>query len=72
MSRRDLSQPSFVDSLVSGYGKVGGFLNDPSTTKSVRHARLPVEERRSDNYNEEIRTFFLALLDFAWSHSYFN
>src|ERR1700733_12041161 len=27
MSRRDLSQPSFVDALVSGYGKVGGFLD---------------------------------------------
>ena len=26
MSRRDLSQPSLVDALVSGYGKVGGFL----------------------------------------------
>ena len=26
MSRRDLSQPSFVDAMVSGYGKVGGFL----------------------------------------------
>ena len=26
MSRRDLSQPSFVDALVSGCGKVGGFL----------------------------------------------
>jgi hypothetical protein len=26
MSRRDLSQPSFVDALVSGYGKVGGSL----------------------------------------------
>jgi transposase, IS5 family len=27
MSRRDLSQPSFVDALVSGYGRVGGFLD---------------------------------------------
>ena len=27
MSRRDLCQPSFVDALVSGYGKVGGFLD---------------------------------------------
>ena len=27
MSRRDLSQPSFVDAMVSGYGKVGGFLD---------------------------------------------
>jgi hypothetical protein len=27
LSRRDLSQPSFVDALVSGYGKVGGFLD---------------------------------------------
>ena len=27
MSRRDLSQPSFVNALVSGYGKVGGFLD---------------------------------------------
>jgi hypothetical protein len=27
MSHRDLSQPSFVDALVSGYGKVGGFLD---------------------------------------------
>ena len=27
MSRRDLSQPSFVDALVSGYGKGGGFLD---------------------------------------------
>jgi hypothetical protein len=26
MSRRDLSQPSFVDALVSGYGK-SGFLD---------------------------------------------
>ena len=26
MSCRDLSQPSFVDAMVSGYGKVGGFL----------------------------------------------
>src|ERR1700727_473848 len=26
MSRRDLCQPSFVDAMVSGYGKVGGFL----------------------------------------------
>jgi hypothetical protein len=26
MSSRDLSQPSFVDAMVSGYGKVGGFL----------------------------------------------
>src|SRR6202034_3390655 len=26
MSRRDLTQPSFVDAMVSGYGKVGGFL----------------------------------------------
>jgi hypothetical protein len=26
MSRRDLSQPSFVNAMVSGYGKVGGFL----------------------------------------------
>src|SRR5271170_629607 len=27
MSCRDLSQPSFVDALVSGYGKGGGFLD---------------------------------------------
>jgi hypothetical protein len=27
MSRRDLSQPCFVDAMVSGYGKVGGFLD---------------------------------------------
>src|SRR5215813_2868218 len=27
LSRRDLSQASFVDALVSGYGKVGGFLD---------------------------------------------
>ena len=27
MSRRDLCQPSFVDAMVSGYGKVGGFLD---------------------------------------------
>jgi len=27
MSRRDLSQPSFVDAMVSGYGKSGGFLD---------------------------------------------
>src|ERR1700733_5748658 len=27
MSRRDLTQPSFVDAMVSGYGKVGGFLD---------------------------------------------
>ena len=27
MSRRDLCQPSFVDALVSGYGKGGGFLD---------------------------------------------
>ena len=27
MSRRDLSQPSFVDAMVSGDGKVGGFLD---------------------------------------------
>jgi IS5 family transposase len=27
MSRRDLSQPSFVDAMVSGYGRVGGFLD---------------------------------------------
>jgi IS5 family transposase len=27
MSHRELSQPSFVDTLVSGYGKVGGFLD---------------------------------------------
>jgi transposase, IS5 family len=27
MSRRDLSQPSFVDAMVSGYGKGGGFLD---------------------------------------------
>ena len=27
MSRRDLSQPSFVDAMVSGCGKGGGFLN---------------------------------------------
>jgi hypothetical protein len=27
MSRRDLSQPSFVDALVSGYGRSGGFLD---------------------------------------------
>ena len=27
MSRRDLSQPSFVDALVRGYGKSGGFLD---------------------------------------------
>jgi hypothetical protein len=27
MTRRDLSQPSFVDAMVSGYGKVGGFLD---------------------------------------------
>src|ERR1700729_2058466 len=26
MSRRDLTQPSFVDAMVRGYGKVGGFL----------------------------------------------
>lgn len=27
MSRRDLSQASFVDALVSGHGRVGGFLD---------------------------------------------
>jgi hypothetical protein len=27
MSRRDLSQPSFVDALMSGCGKGGGFLD---------------------------------------------
>ena len=27
MSHRDLSQPSFIDAMVSGYGKVGGFLD---------------------------------------------
>jgi hypothetical protein len=27
MSRGDQSQPSFVDAMVSGYGKVGGFLD---------------------------------------------
>jgi hypothetical protein len=27
MSRRDLSQPSFVDAMVSGYGRGGGFLD---------------------------------------------
>jgi hypothetical protein len=27
MSRRDLSQPSFVDATVSGYGRGGGFLD---------------------------------------------
>src|SRR6201986_5298851 len=27
MSRRNLSQPSFVDAMVSGYGRVGGFLD---------------------------------------------
>ena len=27
MSRRDLSQPSFVNAMLSGYGKVGGFLD---------------------------------------------
>jgi hypothetical protein len=27
MSRRDLCQPSVVDAMVSGYGKVGGFLD---------------------------------------------
>jgi hypothetical protein len=30
MSRRDLSQPSFVNAMVSGYGKVGGFLGSYS------------------------------------------
>jgi hypothetical protein len=27
MSRRDLSQPSFVDAMVSGYARGGGFLD---------------------------------------------
>ena len=27
LSRRDLSHPSFVDAMVSGYGRVGGFLD---------------------------------------------
>src|SRR5579863_4095710 len=27
MSRRDLNQPSFVDAMVSGYGRSGGFLD---------------------------------------------
>jgi hypothetical protein len=27
MSRRDLSQPSFVEAMVSGFGKGGGFLD---------------------------------------------
>ena len=27
MSHRDVSQPSFIDAMVSGYGKVGGFLD---------------------------------------------
>jgi transposase, IS5 family len=27
MSRRDLSQPSFVDAMMSGFGRTGGFLD---------------------------------------------
>src|SRR5271154_2707583 len=42
MSRRDLSQPSFVDALVSGYGKGGGFLDrfDEAFAWSVFEALL--------------------------------
>ncbi len=39
MSRRDLSQPSFVDAMVSGYGKVGGFLERIEQGSTGRRSR---------------------------------
>jgi hypothetical protein len=51
MSRRDLSQASFVDAMVSGYGKVGGFLDPIAgvpliSVRGVAFARPP--RRRHD------------------------
>ena len=40
MSRRDLCQPSFVDAMVSGYGKVGGFLDRIDKALTGRRLRL--------------------------------
>ncbi len=40
MSRRDLSQPSSVDALVSGYGKVGGFLDRIERGSTGRGSRF--------------------------------
>ena len=36
MSRRDLSQPSFVDAMVGGYGKVGGSSRGSTGRRSMR------------------------------------
>ena len=40
MSRRDPSQPSFVDAMVSDYGKVGGFLDRIEQGSTGRRSRL--------------------------------
>jgi hypothetical protein len=39
MSRRDLSQPSFVDAMVSGFGKVGGFWTGSTRRSTGRRSR---------------------------------
>ena len=40
MSRRDLSQPSFVDAMVSGCGKGAGFWTGSSRRSIGRRSRL--------------------------------
>ena len=50
MSRRDLSHASFVDAMVSGYGKVGGFLDPIAGVPlvSVRGVAFARPRRRHD------------------------
>ena len=53
MSRRDLSQPSFVDAMVSGCGKSGGFLDrieqafDGSVFEALTFADSRFDPRRA-------------------------
>ena len=69
MSCRDLSQPSFVDALVSGYGKGGGFLDriDDAFDWSAFEALLaPIHASRRGAPGYPPVTLFKILLLQQW------
>jgi Transposase DDE domain len=66
MSRRDLSQPSFVDAMVSGYGKVGGFLDRIEQGSTGRRSRLCFRRSTARRWARRPVTMFKIVLLQQW------
>jgi hypothetical protein len=57
MSRRELSQPSFVDAMVSGYGLVGGFLDRIERGSTGRRLRRCFRRSTARRWERRLSAF---------------